>query len=232
VSTDQKSHNDEVDTANDAVDEERDTVTDTDATELDAASPDDAPESTDELDGTELDEASLPTDKPSAKKRRFLSATVGIAALGILLVAAASVTAWLYFAQYRPSQQTGPQAAQTALQAAKDGTVALLSYAPDSLDADLAAAKSHLTGEFLTYYSQFTDQIVRPAAAEKKVQTTAAVVRAAVSDIQPDTATVLVFVNQTTVSAERPDPALANSSVLVNLTKVDGKWLISEFKPV
>lgn len=230
MSTDQKSHNDDVDIATDTADaadaQARDEVSDgADLNDADA----DLEDTDADLEDTE--DAEL-ADTATPKKRRFLSATVGIATLGILLVAAAAVTGWLYFTQYQPSQQTGPDAAQSALQAAKDGTVALLSYAPDSLDADLAAAKSHLTGEFLTYYSQFTDQIVRPAAAEKKVQTTAAVVRAAVADIQPGSANVLVFVNQTTVSAERPDPALANSSVMVHMTKVDGKWLISEFKPV
>jgi Mce-associated membrane protein len=43
---------------------------------------------------------------------------------------------------------------------------------------------------------------------------------------------VLVFVNQVTTSKDRPDPALATSSVVVKLTNTDGRWLISEFNPV
>ena len=39
-----------------------------------------------------------------------------------------------------------------AVDAARDGTVAMLSYKPDTLDQDFAAAKSHLTGDFLNYY--------------------------------------------------------------------------------
>ena len=65
-----------------------------------------------------------------------------------------------------------------ALDAAKTGTVALLSYSPESLDKDFAAAKSHLTGDFLSYYTQFTQQIVTPAAKQKSVKTAASVVRA------------------------------------------------------
>ena len=79
-----------------------------------------------------------------------------------------------------------------ALDAAKTGTVALLSYSPESLDKDFAAAKSHLTGDFLSYYTQFTQQIVTPAAKQKSVKTAASVVRAAVSDMHPDSAVVLV----------------------------------------
>ncbi|WP_245906205.1 hypothetical protein [Mycolicibacterium palauense] len=165
-----------------------------------------------------------------ARRRRWVIA--GAALLAVLLVASAGLTAWLYFFWYRVDQQTGPHAEQVALQAAKDGTVAVLSYGPDSLDQDLANAKSHLTGDFLDYYGNFTDEVVRPAVAQKKVKTDANVVRAAVSQIEPDKAVVLVFVNQTTTSQDRPDPAMAASSVLVTLSKVDGKWLISSFDPV
>jgi Mce-associated membrane protein len=50
--------------------------------------------------------------------------------------------------------------------------------------------------------------------------------------MHPDRAVVLLFVNQVTTSKDRPDPALAASSVLVTLTKEQGRWLISEFNPV
>jgi len=58
------------------------------------------------------------------------------------------------------------------------------------------------------------------------------VVRAAVSEMHPDRAVVLVFVNQVTTSKDRPEPALATSAVMVSMTKNSGHWLISEFKPV
>ncbi|MCX2931295.1 hypothetical protein ORI20_13500 [Mycobacterium sp. CVI_P3] len=166
--------------------------------------------------------------------------------LAVLLVASAGAAGGVYWWMYRPDQQAfGLNLFTTASvdqqiqdrqkqvsDAARDGTVALLSYAPDTLDKDLANAKSHLTGEFLKYYSQFTDQIVAPAAKQKGVKTEATVQRAAVSELNPDMATVLVFVNQVTTSKDRPDPALSTSAVVVKLTKTDGRWLISEFNPV
>ncbi len=152
--------------------------------------------------------------------------------LAVLLVASAGAAGGVYWWVYRSDQLTDSAAQQQAVDAAKQGTVALLTYAPDTLDKDLAAAKSHLTGEFLTYYSQFTDQIVAPAAKQKGVKTEANVVRAAVSDMHPDRAVVLVFVNQVTTSKDRPDPALATSSVMVTMVKNSGRWLISEFNPV
>jgi Mce-associated membrane protein len=157
---------------------------------------------------------------------------VGAILVAILFFVSAGLAAGLYFFQYRPDQQTNAAAANVALDAAKSGTVALLSYSPDSLDKDFAAAKSNLTGDFLSYYTQFTEQIVTPAAKEKAVKTTAAVVRAAVSEIHPDSAVVLVFINQTTTSKENPDGAFAASSVKVSMKKIDDRWLISAFDPV
>jgi Mce-associated membrane protein len=43
---------------------------------------------------------------------------------------------------------------------------------------------------------------------------------------------VLVFVDQTTASKQKPEPANAGSSILVTLTKVNGSWLIANFDPV
>jgi Mce-associated membrane protein len=163
---------------------------------------------------------------------RRIRSKLGVVLLAALLLASAGVAAWLYFHQYRPDQQTDDAAANVALEAAKSGTVSLLSYSPDSLDKDFANAKSHLTGDFLSYYTQFTQQVVTPAAQQKSVKTSAAVVRAAVSELQPDSAVVLVFINQNTTSKENPDGAFAASAVKVGMKKINGTWLISAFDPV
>jgi Mce-associated membrane protein len=159
-------------------------------------------------------------------------AILGVVLVAAALVVSAGVAGWLYFYQYRLDQQTNAAAANVALEAAKSGTVALLSYSPDTLENDFTAAKSNLTGDFLSYYTQFTEQIVTPAAKEKKVKTVAAVIRAAVSEIRPDSATVLLFINQTTTSKENPDGAFAASSVKVGLKKIDDRWMINTFDPV
>jgi Mce-associated membrane protein len=153
-------------------------------------------------------------------------------ALAVALVVAAGLASWMFFFVYQPDRATNDAAAESAVKAASDGTVALLSYAPESLDKDFAAAKSKLTGSFLSYYTQFTEQIVTPAAKQKAVKTQAAVVRAAVSEIHPNSAVVLVFINQTTESKDRPDASFINSAVRVTMQKVNGGWLISSFDPV
>nr|WP_280414121.1 twin-arginine translocation pathway signal [Nocardia carnea] len=151
--------------------------------------------------------------------------------LTLLAVVAVALAAALLVFQYRPDSR-GDAAKNEVLSAATEGTVALLSYSPESLDQDFAAAKSRMTGDFLNYYTQFTEKVIAPAAKEKSVKTSASVVRSAVAEIHPDSAVALLFINQTTTSAEKPDPALAASSVRVTLSKVEDSWLISSFDPV
>jgi Mce-associated membrane protein len=180
----------------------------------------------------EIDTAEDSADSSSAARRRLPAIPLIPAALVLGLLAAGGLAGWLYFAQFRPDTQTDNAVAQSAVNAARDGTVALLSYKPETLNQDFAAARSHLTGDFLNYYDQFTKEVVTPAAQSKAVATTAQVVGAAASEVHPNSAVVLVFVNQVTTSKERPDPAMASSSVLVSLTKVHGDWLITKFDPL
>jgi Mce-associated membrane protein len=197
----------------------------TDGVEIDKA--------TDEGPADTETETSAPKDDEAPAPRRRLRA-VPLIPLGLVLglLAAGGLTGWLYFTQYRPDTQTDDAVAQRVVNAARDGTVALLTYKPETLDQDFAAAKSHLAGEFLKYYDQFTKDVVRPAAQTKGVTTTAQVVGAAASELHPDSAVVLVFVNQASTSKERPDPSMSSSSVLVSLNKMHGDWLITKFDPI
>lgn len=171
------------------------------------------------------------TKRPRSRIRRALSHWP-LLIIGLLLVAAAAGTATLYFGEYRHDQQTNDAAAKSVISAATEGTVALLSYAPDKLESDLAGAKSHLTGDFLTYYGKFADQIVAPAAKQKAVNTQATVKRAVISELHPETARVLIFLDQTTTSKDQPEPVQTASSVMVSMTKSHGTWLISAFNPI
>jgi Mce-associated membrane protein len=180
--------------------------------------------------GVEIDNSADAKDAASGRHLRAVPVIPVVLALALL--AAGGLAAWLYFSQYRPDQATDEAASQSALDAAREGTVAMLSYKPDTLDQDFAAAKSHLTGDFLNYYDTFTKQIVSPAAKDKAVTTTAQVVGAAATELHPKSAVVLIFVNQVTTSKERPAASAAASSVLVSLTKVQGTWLINKFDPV
>jgi Mce-associated membrane protein len=174
-----------------------------------------------ELDEPVGEDSQRPADETPAQKHgltqwvsRFRPRVSAIVIAG-LVVAAAGLAGWTYGDQYRPDQQSDDAAAQAATRAAAEGTAALLTYGPDSVNDDFASAKKHLTGDFLSYYIKFTEQVVAPAAK-----------------IHPDSAVVLLFVNQATTSKDRPESSLTSSSVLVRLEKVDGQWLIAKFDPV
>ncbi|MCV7349041.1 hypothetical protein H7K15_02660 [Mycobacterium parmense] len=186
-----------------------------------------------EEDAEEDEERPAPVGRVRRGLRRVRGGGKAVSVILIaLLLITAGVATWLYFKEYRPDQQTNSGVAATVAGAASDGTVAVLSYSSDSLDQDFANARSHLAGDFLNYYNDFTQQVVTPAAKQKSLKTTAHVTGAAVSELHPDSAVVLVFVDQTTTIKDNPQPSMALSSVLVHMNRINGNWLITKFNPV
>ena len=147
------------------------------------------------------------------------------------VIAAMSLAVCLFLFFYRPDRRIDDAAARRAIQAASDGAVASLTYSSDSMARDFASAKAHLTGDFLAYYDKFTKDIVTPTVQQKHITQTAVVLRAAISELHPNSAVVLVFLNETTASKEKPEPLTTPSSVRITLTKVNGSWLISKLDP-
>ncbi len=209
--------------------------TDSDAPETTTEAEDSAAEETEETEETVDDEAEVDSPEPDSRRRLRLPPTLRriiSAALVVLLLISGGVATWLYFKQYRPDQQTDARVARTVVSAASDGTAALLSYSYDSLDKDFAAARAHLGGDFLSYYDQFTSQSAGPLAQQKSMKATANVTGAALSELHPDSAVVLVFADQVTTTKDSPEPSVAVSSALVQLTRINGTWLITKFSPI
>jgi Mce-associated membrane protein len=148
------------------------------------------------------------------------------------VITSVALVAFLFLTQYLPDRKVDAAVARQVVAAASDGAAAALSYSSDSLDRDFAAARSHLTGDFLAYYDKFTKDFVVPGVRDKHLTQTVTVVRAAVSELEPNSAVVLVFLNETTVSKDKPQPLITPSGVRITLAKVGGKWLISKLDPV
>lgn len=215
-------------------DEVRDTVAASD--EIDSESTDPT-EITDTADEPTIvpEEAEEEAATPTGRQHRRISPMlrkVAYAVLATLLLTSGGAAAWLYFKQYRPDQQTDSSVKQAVANSASDGTTALLSYSSDTLDQDFANAKSHLAGEFLNYYNDFTQELVAPTAKQRSLKTTAHVTGAAVTELHPDSAVVLLFIDQTTTTKDNPKPLTALSSVLVTMNRINGNWLITKFNPV
>lgn len=197
--------------------------------EADVADPDGGTGAGDVTDQTDLADAD---DAQAGRQPGPVPRLLLPIALVVVLLASAGAATWTYVKMYRDDLQTDSVVAEQVVQAATDGTTAVLSYAPETVDKDFANAKSRLTGEFLDYYTQFTQDIVGPAVKQKSVTTSAAVVQSALSRLEPTSAEVVLFVNQSTKSKENPDGAFASSSVKVTMVKVGDNWLIDKFDPV
>jgi Mce-associated membrane protein len=147
-------------------------------------------------------------------------------ALALLLAAAAGFLKW-----QDGTAREAAAAGTESVRAATESTIALLSYKPDTVEKDLGAARSRLTGSFLNAYTSLTRDVVIPGAKQKQISAVATVPAAASTSATENHAVVLLFVNQSVVIGQDA-PTSTASSVRVTLDKVGGRWLISQFDPV
>lgn len=185
-----------------------------------------SPESSDHVDDAP-DEVAASTSPPAVGRRWTRVVAYGLLpALTVVLGGGAGCLTWnvvsAHFVQLARIE---------SVRAATDGTVALLTYRPDTVDKDLSAARERLTGKFKTSYAVFTHQHVIPDAREKHISSVVTVPAAALVHATTDHAVVMVFVNQSFISDSDP-PTSTASDVRVTLEKVGRRWLISEFTPV
>lgn len=153
-------------------------------------------------------------------------AYIVIPVLALLLAAGAGFLRWEY------STRNDAAVARTqSVQAARDATLAVLTYKADTVDQDFAASRQYLTGEFQDAYTQLVNAVIIPGAKEKKISATAQIAAAASVSATADHAVVLVFVNQT-LEMVGYSPTTTPSSVRVTLDKVGDRWLISGLDPV
>lgn len=147
-------------------------------------------------------------------------------AIALLLAAAAGVLRW-----QDGTARINAQSASQSVAIARDSTIAMLSYRPDTVDQQLSAARALLTGAFRDSYTSLTNDVVIPGAKQKQISAVATVPAAAPVSATADRAVVLVFVDQTIVVGNGA-PTPTSSAVRVTLNKVDGRWLVSAFDPI
>jgi Mce-associated membrane protein len=202
----------------------------TNATEADAIEETETAEETEAADDTESADFESAEEPGDAPKRR--STWTRVVAFAVLPAIALGLALGAGYLKWRDNTvRDGEIAAVSSVQAAKDSTIALLSYTPDKVDQQLGEARNLLTGDFRDSYTSLTNDVVIPGAKQKQISAVATVPAAASVSAAPQKAVVLVFVNQTvTVGADAPTDT--NSSVRVTLEKVGDRWLISAFDPV
>ena len=174
----------------------------------------------------ESTEAAEP-DKPKRKVQWGRVFAFGVLpAIALLLALGAGYLKWM-----DNSVRNDESARDESIRAAKDSTVALLSYKPETVEQQLGAARDLLTGDFRDSYTSLTNDVVIPGAKQKQISAVATVPAVASVSANPSHAVVLVFVNQTVIVGQTA-PTDTASSVRVTLDKVGNRWLISKFDPV
>jgi Mce-associated membrane protein len=199
-----------------------------DSDAADAAGGDPAAESTD-IDGANGDGSAETEPATAVRRRPNWPRIVAYGILPALSLTLAIADGALKYLDYSASHD---QLAEIeSVQAAKDSTVAMLSYRPDAVDQQLQNARNLLTGTFRDSYTSLINDVVIPGAKQKQISATATVPAAASVTADARHAVVLVFVDQTVVVGSDA-PADTTSAVRVTLDKTSGRWLVSQFDPI
>jgi Mce-associated membrane protein len=204
----------------------------TNAVLLDASSPPDAAddEASDSADAAVVSDAEGTYASGSAQRRRPRLARVFVygilPGLALLLAATAGYLKWV-----DSTVRDAELARAQSVQAAVDSTVAMLSYRPDTVTQNLAAALDRMTGSFRGSYASLTHDVVIPGATQRQISAVATVPAAAAVSATQTHAVVLLYVNQTTTMGS-DSPTDTASRVKVTLEKVNDRWLISQFDPI
>lgn len=146
-----------------------------------------------------------------------------------LLLAMAVAAGWLKW--YEGSIRAGEAASAETISAATETTIRILTFAPDTIERDLAGAQQLMTDGFRAEFAARARDQVIPDAKARNVTAEAEVPAAASVWANRDHAAVLVFADRT-VTVGSAEPAEVDSSYRVTLDKVDGRWLVAGFEPV
>ncbi len=159
----------------------------------------------------------------SGRRGRVVTAVLTLTLVAVLVVAAlCAVTV--------RRDRTDVAAGNAALAAARTSAVTILSYDYRHLDSDFAAATALTTGSLRTDYQATTSKAVAQLAAQTHAVVSAKVVAGGVVRSTATTATVLLFVDQTTTSNRLSAPQTDQNRVELTLHKAGSHWLVSGLK--
>ena len=147
------------------------------------------------------------------------------AGLGLSLVALA-VSLLLWVESGRATDRRDGTRAATA--AARTAVETMLSYDYKTFDQHTAQVDALLTGAFRTEFDNGTRQSVKPLAVANQAVVQARASEVGVMSASDNTVRVLAFVNQATTSAKLDRPQVDQNRVILTMSRVDGRWLVSK----
>lgn len=147
-------------------------------------------------------------------------------ALALVLAAGSAFLKWQIV-----SERDSATARTESVEAAKDITVQMLSYEPDTVEQHLNSVLDRLTGEFLGTYTTMIRTTIIPGATAQRVTAQAEVPAIGSVTASPDRAEVMLYLNQFVTVGDQP-PQKTPSTVRATMVREDGRWLMSQFEPV
>jgi Mce-associated membrane protein len=180
-------------------------------------------------------ETQVSADKKPSATRRFKRPAINRSralAFGLLPIMALGLGTAAAFLKWQDSStRSSTGAAIESVSAAKESTVAMLSYQPEGVEKELEAAQGRMTGAFKDSYSQLIHDVVIPGAKKQHISAIATIAAASSISATSNHAVALLFVNQTATVGD-DSPTETASAVRVTLDKKGERWLISGFDPV
>ena len=153
---------------------------------------------------------------------------MSVVLLVLCLLAATALVALLL---EQRSDQATERARTQAVSAARAAAGDILGYDYRSVDQSIRRARASTTGAFRKEYDETAKKLL-PESKQLKAIVQATVGSSAVMSASSDRVVVLLFVDQATVKQvpgeKTPTTRIDQSRVRVTMTKVDGKWLVSE----
>jgi len=153
---------------------------------------------------------------------------VSVVLVVLCLLAATALVALLL--QRRDDQAT-ERARTQAVSAARAAAGDILGYDYRSVEQSIARARADTTGSFRKEYDETAKKLL-PESKQLKAIVQATVGSSAVMSASSDRVVVLLFVDQATVKQvpgqTTPTTRIDQSRVRVTMSKVGGKWLVSE----
>lgn len=152
---------------------------------------------------------------------------VALGAATILALLASGVLAWMHH-QDDQSDKDARKAAQVAATSLEE----LLSFTPQDVLEKADAESALMTGELKDTYTDQLKSDWGPAAAKNGIVTKAEVLRVGRASVLDDTVKLVVYANLSRTVAGSDQSDIITSTMLITMKRIDGDWLISEYKGV
>jgi Mce-associated membrane protein len=162
------------------------------------------------------------TERPVGVPRR------GLALLVVVVVALVVVTIFVVIKARDVSHASSQNSERTQVAAiAGQYAVDFSSIDYGTFDAETSDAATHATADFAKkYLAQM--KLFKPLFVKGKLAQTTSVARSAIESLTPTSAKVLVALSSKTTSVNAKAPVDGHDRWELALSKVDGKWLVSD----